>query len=310
MFCLQVVSEPESRCVSPSLDDLEQKKRLLLDALGSEEPVDTTVENVEKHNGENKDDTMTKPVETTKDTETENDSQTAEPASDMEIVEVKDDGSSDKPVDNKVENGLSEKPLDVCSSDKANDIVDITSDTTAVELTSSDQPAGELISTDKQAGESISGDKQETKPISIDKPAIESTSTDKPAGESTSTDKSAVESTSTDSSAVETTSTDNSTAGTSSIRSTPKGANKSKSTDTELTKTPTSGMGLVRDTEYGTPVINVASPYVKLPSDDKFAKDICDVINFENLPNSTGKYKKISTLLKKVKNEVDRIQES
>ncbi|CAG4988360.1 unnamed protein product [Parnassius apollo] len=77
--------------------------------------------------------------------------------------------------------------------------------------------------------------------------------------------------------------------------------------DTETSKTKA---GNVRTTLYGTPVLNIASPYVKLPSDDKFAKDICDVINFENLPNSTGNFKKISSLLKKVKSEVDRIQES
>lgn len=69
-------------------------------------------------------------------------------------------------------------------------------------------------------------------------------------------------------------------------------------------------MGHVKSTSYGTPVINVASPYLTLPSGDKFAKDICDVINFENLPDSTGKYAKLSTLLKRVKNEVDKIQES
>ncbi|CAF4938948.1 unnamed protein product [Pieris macdunnoughi] len=74
--------------------------------------------------------------------------------------------------------------------------------------------------------------------------------------------------------------------------------------------TPEVKTGKVKDTLYGTPVLNIASPFMKLPSDDKFAKDICDIINFENLPNSVGKYKKISSLLKKVKNEVDRIQES
>ncbi|XP_022120463.2 zinc finger CCHC domain-containing protein 8 isoform X2 [Pieris rapae] len=68
--------------------------------------------------------------------------------------------------------------------------------------------------------------------------------------------------------------------------------------------------GKVKETLYGTPVLNIASPFMKLPSDDKFAKDICDIINFENLPNSVGKYKKICSLLKKVKSEVDRIQES
>lgn len=68
--------------------------------------------------------------------------------------------------------------------------------------------------------------------------------------------------------------------------------------------------GDVKGTQYGTPVMNIASSYLRLPTDDKFAKDICDVINFENLPNSTGKYKQISELLRKVKSEVDRIQDS
>ncbi|XP_047988473.1 zinc finger CCHC domain-containing protein 8 homolog [Leguminivora glycinivorella] len=75
-------------------------------------------------------------------------------------------------------------------------------------------------------------------------------------------------------------------------------------------RTPTLDSKGVKTTAYGTPVLNIASPYVKLPSDSNFAKDICDVINFENLPNSTGKYKKISNLLKKVKSEVDRIHDS
>ncbi|KAL4711951.1 hypothetical protein ACJJTC_011258 [Scirpophaga incertulas] len=74
--------------------------------------------------------------------------------------------------------------------------------------------------------------------------------------------------------------------------------------------TPENRAGYVKNTSFGTPVMNIASSYVKLPSDDKFAKDICDIINFENLPNSTGKYKQICNLLKKVKSEVDRIQES
>ncbi|XP_013146292.1 PREDICTED: zinc finger CCHC domain-containing protein 8 homolog [Papilio polytes] len=83
-------------------------------------------------------------------------------------------------------------------------------------------------------------------------------------------------------------------------------------TDSEPIKTSqsTSKTGIVKSTSLGTPILNVVSPYLKLPSDDKFAKDMCDVINFENLPNSTGKYKKICNLLKKVKSEVDRIQES
>lgn len=85
---------------------------------------------------------------------------------------------------------------------------------------------------------------------------------------------------------------------------------ESTDSDSDASKTPGSRKGRVRTTSYGTPVMNIASSYTKLPTDVNFAKDICDVINFENLPNSTGKYKQISTLLKKVKSEVDRIQES
>lgn len=50
----------------------------------------------------------------------------------------------------------------------------------------------------------------------------------------------------------------------------------------------------------GTPVI-VTSEFTRLPSADKFSKNICDVINFENLPDSTGKYEKMSGLLQKVR---------
>ncbi|XP_053625136.1 zinc finger CCHC domain-containing protein 8 homolog [Plodia interpunctella] len=85
---------------------------------------------------------------------------------------------------------------------------------------------------------------------------------------------------------------------------------ETKASDSDLESKTELRTGHVKTTAYGTPVMNVASSYVKLPSDDKFSKDICDVINFENLPNSTGKYKQISNLLKKVKSEVDRIQES
>ncbi|XP_050678508.1 zinc finger CCHC domain-containing protein 8 homolog [Leptidea sinapis] len=84
---------------------------------------------------------------------------------------------------------------------------------------------------------------------------------------------------------------------------------KTKDSSTDL-RTPEQKTGDVKKTVYGTPVLNVASPYLKLPSGDKFAKDICDVIYFENLPNSVGKYKKITGLLKKVKSEVEKIQDS
>lgn len=66
--------------------------------------------------------------------------------------------------------------------------------------------------------------------------------------------------------------------------------------------TPTTGkFGSVKSSEYGTPLIKSTSPYARLPSSDKFSKDICDVIHFENLPDSTGKYEKMAGLIQKVR---------
>lgn len=92
--------------------------------------------------------------------------------------------------------------------------------------------------------------------------------------------------------------------------STPTTSNIQTNNIGKIVSTSDTKTGHVKTTQYGTPVINVASSYMKLPSEDKFAKDICDVINFENLPNSTGKFKQINSLLKKVKSVVDRIQDS
>ncbi|XP_012251506.2 zinc finger CCHC domain-containing protein 8 homolog [Athalia rosae] len=67
--------------------------------------------------------------------------------------------------------------------------------------------------------------------------------------------------------------------------------------------------GAERSVNLGTPVLNSTSPFNKLPSSEKFSKDICDVISFENLPNSTGKYEKLSEVLQKVRDKVTRIQQ-
>lgn len=68
----------------------------------------------------------------------------------------------------------------------------------------------------------------------------------------------------------------------------------------------TPSVGKVTSVTLGTPVI-VTSPYLNLPSSEKFSKDICDVINFENLPDSTGKYEKMSGLIKKVRTFVTKL---
>nr|XP_012147321.1 PREDICTED: zinc finger CCHC domain-containing protein 8 homolog isoform X1 [Megachile rotundata] len=67
--------------------------------------------------------------------------------------------------------------------------------------------------------------------------------------------------------------------------------------------------GSVKSVDLGTPVLQSTSPYSKLPSSEKFSKDICDVINFENLPNSTGKYKQMSGVLQKVRTKLAKLHE-
>ncbi|XP_043282025.1 zinc finger CCHC domain-containing protein 8 homolog [Venturia canescens] len=64
----------------------------------------------------------------------------------------------------------------------------------------------------------------------------------------------------------------------------------------------TPSRGSVKSVDLGTPLLESTSPYSKLPSVENFAKDVCDIINFENLPDSTGKYEKMSGILQKVRN--------
>ena len=52
----------------------------------------------------------------------------------------------------------------------------------------------------------------------------------------------------------------------------------------------------------GTPISIRHSPFNALPSREKFAQSMGDLELFENLPNSTGTYQKLRSLLQKVKN--------
>ncbi|XP_052896700.1 zinc finger CCHC domain-containing protein 8 homolog [Anopheles moucheti] len=51
----------------------------------------------------------------------------------------------------------------------------------------------------------------------------------------------------------------------------------------------------------GTPILSAFTPYSTLPSGEAFSKGVSDVIHFENLPNSTGKYKQMKSLLSDVR---------
>ncbi|KAG7208869.1 hypothetical protein KM043_015053 [Ampulex compressa] len=66
--------------------------------------------------------------------------------------------------------------------------------------------------------------------------------------------------------------------------------------------------GSVKSVDLGTPILQSTSPYSKLPPSDKFSKNICDVINFENLPDATGKYEQMTEILQKVRNTLAKLQ--
>lgn len=70
-----------------------------------------------------------------------------------------------------------------------------------------------------------------------------------------------------------------------------------------------SSRGSVKSIDLGTPVLQSTSPYNKLPSSEKFSKNICDVINFENLPDSTGKYEQMTGVLQKVRSTLAKLQQ-
>lgn len=74
------------------------------------------------------------------------------------------------------------------------------------------------------------------------------------------------------------------------------------------TPSPTN-LGNIKSIDMGTPIFQSLSPFSKLPSSEKFSANICDVINFENLPDATGKYEKMSDLIQKVRDTVAKIQQ-
>lgn len=59
--------------------------------------------------------------------------------------------------------------------------------------------------------------------------------------------------------------------------------------------------GHVETTIFGCPVLPSFSPFEILPSNVKFQEGVCDVIAFENLAQSTGKYENMKGIIKKVR---------
>ncbi|EAA09466.4 AGAP005070-PA [Anopheles gambiae str. PEST] len=64
-------------------------------------------------------------------------------------------------------------------------------------------------------------------------------------------------------------------------------------------------MGLKR-MSLGTPILKAFTPYDTLPSGEAFSKGVSDVIHFENLPDSTGKYEQMKSLLSEVRQKMNK----
>lgn len=75
------------------------------------------------------------------------------------------------------------------------------------------------------------------------------------------------------------------------------------------TATPKSTLGKIKSVDLGTPILKSVSPYSTLPSSSSFSQNISDVINFENLPDSVGKYEKMSGILRKVRTAISQFQQ-
>lgn len=69
-------------------------------------------------------------------------------------------------------------------------------------------------------------------------------------------------------------------------------------------------LGSIKQEEMGTPLIPHHVSMEKLPAQEQFSKNICDVINFDNLPDSTGKYKVINKVIKKVRMFMNKLSKS
>lgn len=63
-----------------------------------------------------------------------------------------------------------------------------------------------------------------------------------------------------------------------------------------------------KETVCGTPVIKALSPFSNLPNSEKWREGVSDVLDFQNLPDSIGKYDKMRTIIEKVRVKVKKIQ--
>jgi len=84
------------------------------------------------------------------------------------------------------------------------------------------------------------------------------------------------------------------------------------SCDTDKTETPIKqqvGSGNVSTTDTGTPIVELHSPFGSLPKYANFGKDMTEHIVFENLPDYTGTWDKMSGLIQRIRNRKENEDE-
>lgn len=67
--------------------------------------------------------------------------------------------------------------------------------------------------------------------------------------------------------------------------------------------------GRSREVVVGTPLLKAVSPFASLPSGDKWSAGVSGVIDFENLPDATGTYKRLRGLISTVRTVVKQIND-
>lgn len=73
--------------------------------------------------------------------------------------------------------------------------------------------------------------------------------------------------------------------------------------------TPSTPQGLSKSALSGTPLIKHVSPFSRLPCGEKWSVGVTDVIDFENLPDTTGTYQKLGDVLRRVRTFVKESNE-
>ena len=86
----------------------------------------------------------------------------------------------------------------------------------------------------------------------------------------------------------------------------------------ELLKTPSKEIPEIQTTparletktiDNGTPIVQMHSPFTNLPKSEKWTTQTTDHIMFENLPDSTGKWDQMSSLIKGIREKQKSLKE-